>query len=103
MMVGKLFMLITAAGILLACSSSARACSCAFGGGPPCQEFWRADVVFTGRVLSRSVFAVEEGRGDSKYERQQVLVRLSLGDSYRGEAAGPDVEVVTGLGGGDCG
>lgn len=103
MTIGRPVMLALAAAVLLACHGSARACSCAFGGGPPCQEFWRVDAVFSGKVLSRSSFSVEEKLGDSKYRREQVLARFSLGESYRGNVAGPEVEVVTGMGGGDCG
>lgn len=99
----NLVLLILCAVAILSMAAGAHACSCRFGGGPPCEEYWRVDVVFAGTVIEQSSFSVQEGDGEFKYTRQMVLVRLSLDKSYRGDLKGSKVEVVTGAGGGDCG
>jgi hypothetical protein len=78
------------------------ACDCMFGGSPPCEEYWRSEAVFAGKVVKKSAFYVEEGEGDSRYKYQQVLVRFSIERAFKG-IAGDEAEIVTGMGGGDCG
>ena len=78
------------------------ACDCMFGGSPPCEEYWRSEVVFAGKVVKKSTFYVEEGEGDSRYKYQQVLVRFSIERAFKG-ISGDEAEIVTGMGGGDCG
>ncbi|HEY0082456.1 MAG TPA: hypothetical protein VGB61_06680 [Pyrinomonadaceae bacterium] len=73
-----------------------RACSCALGEDSPCQEFWQTDVVFAGTVVGSSEIKTDV----AGYKRR--LVRFSVEESYRG-IEGAFAEVVTGLGGGDCG
>jgi hypothetical protein len=73
-----------------------------FGGSPPCEEYWRSEAVFAGKVVKKSTFHVEDGEGESRYKYQQVLVRFSIEQAFKG-IAGDEVEIVTGLGGGDCG
>ena len=73
-----------------------------FGGSPPCEEYWRSEAVFAGKVVKKLTFYVEEGEGDSRYKYQQVLVRFSIEQAFKG-IAGDEVEIVTGMGGGDCG
>jgi len=88
---------------LLALSvSDVKACSCRFGGSPPCEEYWRSEAVFAGKVIKKSTFYTEEGEGDSKYKYQQVLARFSIEQTFKG-IVGDEVEIVTGMGGGDCG
>jgi hypothetical protein len=88
---------------LLALSvSDVKACSCMFGGGSPCEAYWLSQAVFSGKVIKKSTFDVEEGEGDSRHKYQQVLARFSIEQAIKG-VAGDEVEIVTGLGGGDCG
>jgi hypothetical protein len=87
---------------LLALSiSDVKACTCNFV-GPPCEEYWRSQAVFAGKVIKKSTFYVEEGEGDSRYRYQRMLVRFSMEQAFKG-IAGEEVEIVTGMGGGDCG
>jgi hypothetical protein len=87
---------------LLALSiSDVKACTCDFV-GPPCEEYWQSQAVFAGKVIKKSMFYVEEGEGDSRHKYQQVLVRFSIEQVFKG-VAGDEVEIVTGMSGGDCG
>lgn len=79
----------------------AQACSCV-PSGPPCQSFWQADAVFSATVASKSNIANESGI-DLKRKEQQVVVKLLVEDVFRGALGGNDIEIVTGMGGGDCG
>src|SRR5215475_14093518 len=82
--------------------SDVKACSCMFGVSPPCEEYWRAEAVFAGKAIKQSTFYVEQGEGNSKYRFQQSLVRFSVEQAFKG-ISGEEVEIVTGMGGGDCG
>src|SRR5215475_13310471 len=82
--------------------SDVNACSCMFGVSPPCEEYWRAEAVFAGKAIKQSTFYVEQGEGNSKYRFQQSLVRFSVEQAFKG-ISGEEVEIVTGMGGGDCG
>src|SRR5262249_2290296 len=74
------------------------ACSCQYGGTPPCQEYWKTDVVFAGRVVGVAKITIKEGAD----EFEQRLARIEVTETFRGEQAAK-AEVVTGLGLGDCG
>jgi hypothetical protein len=78
--------------------AEAYGCDCMFGGGAVCQDYWKAAAVFVGTVIDSKVVTVK--RGD--YDTQQRLVRLSLDETFRG-VEGAQVEILTGMGGGDCG
>jgi hypothetical protein len=78
------------------------ACDCMFGGSPPCEEYWRSEAVFAGKVIKKSTFYAEEGEGNSRYKYQQILARFSIEQAFKG-VAGDEVEIVTGMGDGDCG
>src|SRR5688572_9994354 len=87
--------------VLFVFVQDATACSCVstMSGNPPCQSFWSAPVVFSGRVTGIDQIDVKIGDlGGFK----QNLVRFSVSANHRGEI-GPTVDVVTGQGGGDCG
>lgn len=88
--------------VLLALSllgtAEAYGCDCQFGGGAVCQDYWKASAVFAGTVIDSKVITVKRG----EYDTQQRLVRLSLDEAFRG-VMGAQIEVLTGLGGGDCG
>ena len=79
------------------CGVEARACSCA-GERPACQEYWESSAVFLGTVIEGRVVPFKEG--DYQFERHAV--RMSIDEAFRG-VEGTEVEVMTGLGGGDCG
>lgn len=96
----KLYWLLTAV-VLLVSFTDATACSCAES-GPPCQSFWTADAVFSASVISKSMTTVDSDV-DLKRKEQQVAVRLLVEDVFRGSLGGNDVEILTGMGGGDCG
>lgn len=79
------------------CGVDVRACSCA-GESAPCQEYWEVTAVFIGTVIEGKLVTVKEG----DFEHQMNAVRLSIDEAFRG-VEGAEVEVMTGLGGGDCG
>ena len=87
--------------LMSAYAYEAHACSCA-DSGPPCQAFWKTDAVFSATVISKSVVTVETGN-ESFPREQQIAVKLLVEDTFRGSLGGNDVEIVTGMGGGDCG
>lgn len=72
------------------------ACSC-ISGGPPCQEYFRFDAVFTGVV--QSVGELDDTQ-DAPFLRRRVA--LTIDRAYRG-VNGRTAGVLTGAGGGDCG
>ncbi|MEK6279557.1 MAG: hypothetical protein AABN95_04315 [Acidobacteriota bacterium] len=84
--------------LLFCFTGEVEACSCAFGGGAPCQEYWQTDAVFSGSIIGSSSIKVK----DDAYERTQRLVRIAIKQAFRG-IEGSQTEVLTGLGGGDCG
>ena len=75
-------------------TSEAAACECG-GGGRPCEDYWNASVVFVGGVTGSSTVTLAEGTS-------QRLVHFRLNQAYKG-IEGTEVQVITGLGGGDCG
>lgn len=81
---------------LLLSTATAVACSC-MGNSAPCQSFWQANAVFSGQVISINI----ESEGD-RYGGQRRVVRLLVKEVFRGVSI-PEVDVTTGLGGGDCG
>src|SRR5215510_11917759 len=97
-----LILLSTATVALSLPFSDVKACSCREGVIPPCEEYWRAEAVFAGKVIKKSTFYAEEGEGNSRYRFQQVLVRFSVEQAFKG-ISGEEVEIATGMGGGDCG
>jgi len=58
--------------------------------------------VFSATVVSKSVITVESGNQRLPKE-QQIAVKFLVEDTFRGSLGGNDVEIVTGMGGGDCG
>lgn len=79
-------------------TAEAYACSCAFGGGAVCQDYWQASAVFVGTVIDTKTVSIKR----ETYEQQQRLVRFSMDEPFRG-VEGAQVEVMTGLGDSDCG
>jgi hypothetical protein len=73
------------------------ACSCMMT-GPPCQATWTADSVFIGTVAS--IATIDDGSPGASYQSRLVTFNVERG--FVNAATGP-VEIVTGMGGGDCG
>ena len=82
---------------LFAFAAQAVACSCA-GTRKPCQAYWDASTVFVGTVTFSSTTEVKEF--GNVFDRR--VVRFHVDRPLR-NVEGTDVEVMTGLGGGDCG
>jgi hypothetical protein len=64
--------------------------------GAPCQAFGEADTVFSGQVISINT----QPSSDRGWSNR--IVRFLVKESFRGVNT-PEVEVTTGMGGGDCG
>jgi Carboxypeptidase regulatory-like domain len=82
---------------LFASERAALACSCAMS-GPPCQATWRSDVVFAGTVISMAPIEVVS----AGFRHQSMQVAFNVEQRFLNAPAGR-IEVVTGMGGGDCG
>ena len=95
--------------------SSLWACSCG-GKGPPCQMAWTADAVFTGTVVEIAEPRVPTINNGSTTGRRiaadpavsmpsrKRTVRIQVADVLTGvEPLQKEIEILTGLGGGDCG
>lgn len=88
--IATVFALVTfSAGNALACSCAERA---------PCQAYGESSAVFVGTVIDSRVITTRK----DKYERNRRVVRFSVDTPYRG-VTGSEVELRTGMGGGDCG
>jgi hypothetical protein len=82
----------------LAAAPAAEACSCVstLDISHPCQSYGERSVVFLGR-------AVEEPRvRDDGHGWSDRIYRFAVEEPFAG-VSGPTVEIVTGMGGGDCG
>jgi hypothetical protein len=84
---------------LAVAADSALACSC-MQSGPPCQAYFTSDAVFVGTVQGISIKKVPEPAIDRDIDRK--FVRFAIDGMTRG-VQGPQVELWTGMGGGDCG
>ncbi len=96
-------------------TSSLWACSCA-GKGPPCQMAWTAAAVFTGTVVEITEPRVPTINNESTTGRRMAAdpavsmpsprrtVRFQVANVLTGvEPLQNEIEILTGLGGGDCG
>lgn len=87
--------------VLILCSLPASACSCqggGFGAHEPC-EHWSSYAVFVGKAVGVSV--VEEGEYEGGWMHRVFLFDVLEG--FVGVEDKKSVEVLTGMGGGDCG
>jgi hypothetical protein len=85
-------------GVLtIAGESKALACSCAMS-GPPCQAAWTSDAVFSGTVLSMT--PIKDGSLGAPF--LSLVVKFTVEQGFVNVAPG-SLEIVTGMGGGDCG
>jgi hypothetical protein len=86
-----------AIAMTLLIARDALGCSCGTS-GPPCQAAWTADAVFSGTVLSME--EIDQDALGATYRAR--LVRFSVQRGFINAPSGT-AEIVTGLGGGDCG
>jgi hypothetical protein len=77
--------------------AEANACECVEGGAV-CQDYWKTSAVFVGTVIETKVVPYKSG----DFEHTRVHVSFSIDEPFRG-VEGAQVEVLTGMGGGDCG
>lgn len=87
--------------VLLASAARAEACSCA-GPGSPCQAYGGASAVFVGMVTD-----IRDGTREPKARGEEIdwaprTVTFSVSEAFGG-VEGAQVQVSTGMGGGDCG
>jgi Carboxypeptidase regulatory-like domain/Tissue inhibitor of metalloproteinase len=92
------WLLITIGAFSLAVLSAGNALACSCAARLPCQAYGDASAVFIGTVIDSRMINVTQ----SNYKRNKRVVRLSVDSAFRG-IKGSDVEVMTGMGGGDCG
>jgi len=78
-------------------ATEAVACQCG-GEGKPCEEYWKASVVFAGVVTGSARVTLDQG----DYTTYKKVVDLKVDQAYKG-IGGAEVQVITGLGDADCG
>jgi hypothetical protein len=93
----RVLIILAALVLITAAAARASACSCA-GETAPCQAYWEASAVFVGTVINGRSVTVK----DAGFEHEMRAVRLFVDEPMRGVEGG-EIEVLTGLGGGDCG
>src|SRR5262245_51732739 len=106
--------------LLITMGAGAFACSC-IGSAPPCQQVWNVSAVFAGTVVAidqpdllprlppgegvpsnRSVARRQNPSQPTEFPKK--VVRFAIKEAWNGVSAGEkEIEVETGLGGGDCG
>jgi Carboxypeptidase regulatory-like domain len=69
---------------------------------PPCQGYWDASVVFSGVVTEISSRPAETRQGEGTHTPDEAIIHFTAEKYYR-DNRGAEVQVSTGLGGGDCG
>jgi hypothetical protein len=93
-MLRRLFLTLALALLFSALPAPAAACTCV-GPNPTCQAVWTTPDIFVGQVL-----AIESPADAQPFLRRRVRIRST--EVFRGGVSG-EVDVWTGLGGGDCG
>ncbi len=91
-----LFIVFTVFALVTLSAVTGLACSCAER--LPCQAYAEASAVFVGTVIDSRIITTRQ----AKYERSRRAVRLSVDSPFRGVKVS-EVELTTGMGGGDCG
>ena len=83
--------------LLVSWSTKIFACSCA-GPALPCADYWKASAVFIGTVSSSTTttYKLEEREFDGR------VIHFAVDRAFR-DVNGAEVDVITGMGGGDCG
>jgi hypothetical protein len=76
------------------------ACSC-IGTRSVKEEFNKSDVVFTGKVISKSKFIVADTSLPKGYKMYRTEVKILKIELYKGNIEQDTIYVITGVGGGD--
>jgi hypothetical protein len=79
---------VLAAALLLACAGASATASCVFDPSPPCQAFWRADVVFVGTVVELTYsekYRKQLGDGGGDWDARDRFARFHVEEVFRGE------------------
>ena len=100
-MSNKIFSFILSAFLFFCVTNVAHACSC-YPSPSPCYAFQRSQAVFVGLVTSVTKDNIEQMLGEKKLSYSNLVVQFTVEESLKGVAT-KTVEVVTGMGGGDCG
>lgn len=91
-----LFIAFTGFALVTLSADTALGCTCLER--VPCQAYGEASAVFVGTVIDSRIITTRQ----AKYERSRRAVRLSVDSPFRGVKVS-EVELTTGMGGGDCG
>ena len=100
-MYNKIFSFILSAFLFFCVTNVAHACSC-YPSESPCYAFQRSQAVFVGLVNSVTRDNIVQMLGERKLSYGHLVVQFTVEEPLKGVAT-KTVEVVTGLGGGDCG
>jgi hypothetical protein len=86
--------LISASGGLLLCFAIVVSAQCEMDSSPPCQVFWRAQVVFSG-VVTRASYSetYAKGEGDDRWNYRDRIAHFTVEETFRGKV-GPEVDVI---------
>lgn len=82
----------------------AEACSCIVS-KQPCEAAWSSGPIFRGRVVSIDSTSVPAPRVEGHQLRPWPMRRVTfaVAEQFRGDLTRPQISVLTGTGGGDCG
>lgn len=78
------------------------ACSC-IGTNNVKQELKESDLVFSGKILSKNVFTVNDNNLPSGFDLKKAEYIVLISEIYKGHLTNDTLNVITGVGGGDCG
>ena len=80
--------------LILVCLAGSLRAQCMIDPSPPCQAFWRAEVVFSG-VVTQASYSVTYQRGEGKnlWNYRDRIAHFSVDGIFRGKL-GPQVDVV---------
>lgn len=81
---------------------SSTACSC-IGKRTVSGEFEKSDAVFTGKILTKNNFLVRDSSLPTGYKMYRAEVKVLVLKVYKGHFVKDTINIITGVGGGDCG
>jgi hypothetical protein len=79
-----------------------KACSC-IGENTVEKEVHKSDVVFTGKVLSKNVFTVNDNNLPTGLIVKKAEYTILVTKLYKGVLVSDTIKIITGVGSGDCG
>ena len=91
--------------------SNTNACTC-IGGNSVKIELRRSDFVFVGKVISKSLIEIRDTLGFigttnkgiwETYESAKYVYKVEIITIYKGKSKSKIIEIITGIGDGDCG